>query len=279
VSSVDPGSLLAEMAERRRLVLFGMGATAVLVLAAGYAIVRSVTRELEVARLQADFVSAVSHEFRTPLASLRQLSELLAEDRVPNDERRREYYQALRRESERLHRLVENILDFGRMEAGAREYRLETLDARALVRDVAEEFSQEAKARGYDVEIQVEESLPPLRADSEALGRAIWNLLDNAVKYSPDCKTVWVEASRVSDRVAIRVRDHGLGIAPGERARVFDKFYRTASAKAAGAKGTGLGLAMVGHIVAAHGGKLHVESEPDAGSTFTILLPFERKIA
>jgi signal transduction histidine kinase len=276
VTSIDPGTFMAEMKVRRRLFWGGLATMAALALAAGYAIVRSVSRELKVARLQGDFVSAVSHEFRTPLASLCHLSELLVEGRVPTDKRRQEYYQALRRESERLHRLVESILDFRRMEVGAREYRLEGLDAVTLVRGVAEEFAQEVRDRGYTVEIQVEKSLPRLRADRESLSRAIWNLLDNAVKYSPDCRTVRIQASYTGDRIAIRVRDHGLGIARSEQERIFEKFFRASSAKAAGVRGTGLGLTMVRHIVVAHGGQLHVESRPGVGSTFTILLPSER---
>jgi signal transduction histidine kinase len=164
------------------------------------------------------------------------------------------------------------------MEVGAHEYRLEGLDAAALVRAVAEEFAQEVRDHGYEVEIQVEKSLPSIRADREALNRAIWNLLDNAVKYSPDCKTVEIQASYTGDRVAIHVRDHGLGIARNEQQRIFEKFFRASSAKATGVRGTGLGLAMVRHIVSAHGGRLHVESQSGAGSTFTIFLPFERDL-
>ena len=115
--------------------------------------------------------------------------------------------------------------------------------------------------------------LPLVQADREALARALWNLLDNAVKYSPQNKTVWVKAACENGRVAISVSDKGLGIAPHERKKIFKKFVRAASAEAAGAKGTGLGLTMVEHIVAAHGGQMHVESEPGVGSTFTILLP------
>jgi signal transduction histidine kinase len=277
VTSIDPARFMAEMTERRRLFWGGLAAMGALVLAAGYAIVRSVTRELKVAQLQGDFVSAVSHEFRTPLASLCHLSELLAEGRVPSTERRQEYYQALQRESTRLHRLVESILDFRRMEVGAHEYQLEGLDAPTLIRGVAEEFAQEVCERGYAVEIQVEESLPRLRADREALGRAIWNLLDNAVKYSPDCKTIEIQASCADDWLTIRVRDQGLGIARKEQGQIFEKFYRASGAKAAGVRGTGLGLAMVRNIAAAHRGQLQVESRPGAGSTFTILLPFERE--
>ncbi len=277
VASAQPGEELAQLAARRRLLLGGLALMALLALAGAYAIARAVNRELEVARLQSDFVAAVSHEFRTPLASLRQMGELLADGRVPSEERRQDYYQGIQRESERLHRLVEDLLDFGRMEAGAQEYRLRPLEAGALVRGVAEEFAQEAQERGYRLETLLPDALPRVRADREALARALRNLLDNAVKYSPECKTVWIEAACENSRVAIRVRDRGLGLAAGEQQQIFKKFVRVASARTAGVKGTGLGLAMVRHIVAAHGGEVHVESQPGGGSTFTVLLPIEKE--
>jgi signal transduction histidine kinase len=273
VIPANPGAVSAELASRRRLMVLGLVLVAVLVVVGSYFVSRAVTRELEVARLQSDFVSAVSHEFRSPLASLRQLSELLADGRVSGDDRRQQYYEALRRESERLHRLVEGLLDFGRMEAGAREYRFEELDPAALIQNVGQEFAQEVAERGYVLEFELDGSLPAIRADREALGRALWNLLDNAVKYSPECKTVWVEATQLDNRVAIRVRDQGLGISADEQPQIFNKFVRAASADDAGVKGTGLGLAMVQHIVTAHGGEVRVESQPGVGSTFTIVLP------
>ncbi len=273
IAGADPRADLAQLAGRRRLVFAGLAIMSMLVLAGSYFIARAVTRELEVARLQSDFVSAVSHEFRTPLASLCQLSELLADGRVPGEEHRQEYYRGLLRESLRLHRLVEGLLDFGRMEAGAREYRFESLETSALVRGVAEEFAHEVSEQGYGVEIIVNENLPRVRGDREALSRALRNLLENAVKYSPACKTVWLEAACRNGLVAICVRDRGLGIAPNEQKQIFKKFVRAASAEAAGVKGTGLGLAMVDHIVRAHGGEVRLESQPGFGSTFTVVLP------
>jgi signal transduction histidine kinase len=266
---------MAQLSARRRFVLAGFGLTAALIAVAGYVTTRAVARELEVARLQSDFVSAVSHEFRTPLATLRQLSELLADGRVQNEERRNQYYEDLRHESERLHRLVENLLDFGRMEAGRQEYRFDEIDAAALVRRVAGEFAHEVAARGCRIEVNAGDDAPGIavRADQEALARALWNLLDNAVKYSPDARTVRVDARADGDRFLMSVRDEGLGISADEQRRIFDKFVRGASAAAAGVKGTGLGLAMVQHIVAAHGGDVRVASETGKGSTFTIALP------
>jgi signal transduction histidine kinase len=118
-------------------------------------------------------------------------------------------------------------------------------------------------------------AVSPIRADAEALGRAVWNLLDNAVKYSPDRTTVWVNVSQHDGRVAIAVRDEGVGIAPAQRDAIFKKFVRGTSSDGHAVKGTGIGLAMVKHIVEAHGGAIHVESEVGRGSTFAILLPVE----
>ena len=274
-ATADPAADLAQLSARRRFVLAGFGLTAALIAVAGYVTVRAVGRELEVARLQSDFVSAVSHEFRTPLATLRQLSELLADGRVQSEERRSEYYEDLRHESERLHRLVENLLDFGRMEAGRREFRFEEIDAAALARHVAGDFAQEVAARGYVIKVSAGDHSIGIvvRADQEALARALWNLLDNAVKYSPDSRTVWVDARADGDRLLLSVRDEGVGIPDDEQRRIFDKFVRGSSATSAGVKGTGLGLAMVQRIAAAHGGGVSVTSEEGKGSTFTITLP------
>ena len=276
VSDVDPQGELARIAGRRTLWLWGL-VLLIGVTGGGFVIIaRSVMRDLAVARLQSDFVSAVSHEFRTPLTSLRQLTEVLLDGRVAAEERRETYYRALARQTERLHRLVESLLDFGRMEAGSSPYRLEPLDACALIRSVVEEFEQDSAANGYHVELQVDGlqgAAPTVAGDREALTHAVWNLLDNAVKYSPECRTVWVEVERAGSRLAIRVRDRGLGVPRHEHADIFRRFVRGADAKTQGIKGTGIGLAMVQHIVSAHGGEVLVASEPGAGSTFTLVLP------
>jgi signal transduction histidine kinase len=273
VASSDPHAEFAQLLARRRLLLAGMAMMAALVLAGSYFIARAVTRELEVARLQSDFVAAVSHEFRSPLTSLRQLTELLARGRVSSDERREQYYGVLERETGRLHRLVESLLDFGRMEAGRRQYRFETVDAAELLRAVVAEFQEEVAARGYHLELTVNGGPHLVRADQEALGRAIWNLLDNAVKYSPECQTVWVEVDRAGEKLSIRVRDRGVGIPPTEQREIFKKFVRGSTSEVATVKGTGIGLAMVDHIVRAHRGEVRLESRPGSGSTFTVLLP------
>jgi signal transduction histidine kinase len=271
----DRGSDEAAFAGRRRLLLFGLAVLTLVLLAGSYFIMRSINRERAVARLQSEFVSAVSHEFRSPLTSLRQLSEMLSKGRVPTEELRQQSYDVLNRESERLQRLVESLLDFGRIEARGFRYRFERLDPAALIRDIAAEFREKVTDRGYRVELALGGESPPIRADREALGLALKNLLDNAVKYSPECRTVWVEMARERGRLAIRVRDRGMGIPGPEQKDIFEKFVRGSGSGAAGIRGTGVGLAMARRIVEAHDGEIRLESEPGRGSVFTILLPLE----
>jgi signal transduction histidine kinase len=275
VESTGVESELDRVANRRALWLTGLAVLAALVIGGTYFIARAVSRELAVARLQSDFVSAVSHEFRTPLTSMRQLTEILNDGRVANEGRRLSYYQALARQTERLHRLVESLLDFGRMEAGTTPYRMEPLDAYAFIRSVVADFEAEAAGRGYHVELEIEGAEGTIAADRAALTNALWNLLDNAVKYSPECHTVWVAVQREGHLLSIRVRDQGLGIPVEEQEEIFRKFVRGTAAKAENIKGTGIGLAMLSHIVKAHRGNVSVSSAPGAGSTFTLLLPIE----
>jgi two-component system phosphate regulon sensor histidine kinase PhoR len=261
--------------QRRRLIVVGLGALGLLVVASSYLIGRAVSRELEVARLQSDFVSAVSHEFRTPLTSLAQFTEILTEHEEAPVEKRRAFHEAQARATRRLTRLVESLLDFGRMEAGARPYRLEPLDAGELAESVVRDFRQDVAGAGFTVDYTAPTGPAMVRADREALAQALWNLLDNAVKYSGDSRNVHVEVEKANE-VAIRVRDSGFGIGASEQKRIFRKFARGAAALDHGVKGTGIGLAMVKHIVDAHAGRITVDSEPGRGSTFTIVLPTSR---
>jgi len=275
VASTGDASETDSFTSRRRLLLAGLALAAVLVITTGYALTRSLAHELDVARLKSQFVAAVSHEFRTPLATLRQLTENLADGRVSTDERRSAYFQTQRRATNRLSRLVERLLDFGRMEAGALRYHFEPVDIGRLVHDVVDEFENVAPTSGHDITVGVDPELPNVYADPEALGQAFWNLLDNAIKYSPGQPAVRVDAVREGDFAAIRVRDEGFGIAPQEKKQLFRKFFRGSAAVSARIKGAGIGLAMVDYIVRAHRGHIRVESETGRGSTFTILLKLE----
>lgn len=272
VTSTQKSTTGAVLAQQRFLLL-SIAVMVMFLVVGTYFIARAIQRESETMRMQSDFVAAVSHEFRTPLTSVRQLSELLVHGRVPSEERRNLYYNTLLRESGRLERLVEGLLNFGRMEAGARQYHFEELDAAKLVYRVVSEFTPQLEAQGRHIELSG--SVEPLKidADPEAISVALRNLVDNAIKYSPGKPVVWVDWGTQHQYVAIRVRDEGPGIPESERRRIFRRFVRGSAAAATNAKGSGVGLAMVRHIVAAHGGEITVSSKAGQGSVFTMLLP------
>jgi signal transduction histidine kinase len=264
-----------EFAARRQLLLVLLFAVGLFTMAGGYFCLRMLRREFVLARMQSDFVAAVSHEFRTPLTSMRMISEALEDDRIPDPDRRRDSYHALSRASGRLQRLVEDLLDFRRMESGAAEYRMRSLNVADTIRNVVEEFRKEVESQGFRVYLQLS-GAPKIKADESAFTRVLWNLLDNAAKYSGESHDIDVSLEHDGARIAVSVKDRGIGIAPGERAHLFDRFYRTESARRAGIRGTGIGLAMAAQIAAAHGGKIVVDSELGHGSTFTLSLPVEQ---
>lgn len=256
---------------RGRLVVAALSVMLAFLLAASHFISRAVSREVTLARLQADFVSAVSHEFRTPLASMRLLSELLAAGRVPFETRRQQYYESLAAESRRLQRLVEHLLEFGRLEAGSRPYHIEPVDPRALMESVVADFLSRLGPSNCRIEVGGEAEAPVL-ADRNAMTLVLHNLIDNAVKYSGG-RSVRLYCEPEGDRIAFSVSDEGPGISADDQQRIFQKFVRGASAAATNVKGTGLGLAIVKLIVSGHGGEIRVNSQPAGGSIFTVILP------
>jgi two-component system phosphate regulon sensor histidine kinase PhoR len=245
-------------------------------LTANYLIIRAVRHERAIARLQTDFVATVSHEFRTPLTALRQFTDMLREHegQAPEQgkDRRMICYDAQSRATNRLTRLVESLLDFGRMEAGVRRYTFERRDCTEFVSQAVQDFRSPAEAFGHRVDFSGNGSAT-IEADGESLARAIWNLLDNAVKYSPGRDAIEVGLHRHGGDVRIDIRDYGIGIPAHERTAIFSKFQRGEQARVRGIKGTGIGLTMVDEIVRAHHGRVEVKSELGKGSTFTIVLP------
>jgi signal transduction histidine kinase len=276
VSLANPAASEELAASRRNLFVAGFVLMALVIGAASYIVARAVSRELGVARLQSEFVSAVSHEFRTPLTAMCHLTEML-EEGVASADRLPDYYRALGRESRRLHAMVENLLDFGRLQAGRRTYTFAHEDAQAFVSGVVDDFRERASASGRRVELDApadtDQPRVDIRADREALALALRNLLDNAVKYSPEASLVTTSVERATGLVRIHVRDEGPGISKDEQRLIFRKFTRGTAARTADVKGTGIGLAMADEIVKAHGGRLELASEEGRGSTFTIVLP------
>ncbi|MCC6395215.1 MAG: GHKL domain-containing protein [Bryobacterales bacterium] len=270
---VSVASLARERGGGRVVLVSGLALAFLAMLAAGFALYRATTREVALARRQSDFVSAVSHEFRTPLTSMRHLTDLLVSRSIASEERKAQYYELLANETGRLHRMVESLLSFGRIEVGAYAWHLERADTARFVQGLVEEFRLAPEARDRVVSCRIEEGLPPIQADREALSRALWNLLENAAKYSAAGSPIRVAARRQGNSVLLAVEDEGAGIPVGERERIFQKFVRGADAKQTGVRGVGIGLALVKRIVEAHGGTVRLESEPGRGSTFTLVLP------
>jgi signal transduction histidine kinase len=230
-------------------------------------------REVRVAELKSNFVASVSHDLKTPLALIQLFAETLELGRVRTPERAQEYYRIINVEAKKLTRLIENILDFSRMEAGLRPYRMEPADLRESLTKVLARMETQFSQGNFVVTTSIEPHLPRVLADEGAAEQAIENLLANAMKYSGDAKAIEVTARRANGHLVVSVTDHGIGISRREQARIFRKFYRVQRELGGGPQGTGLGLAIVDHTMRGHGGYVGVESEPDRGSTFSLYFP------
>ena len=249
-----------------------LGALSLLLAGGIFLTYRNVSKEMALARLKSDFVSNVSHELRTPLALIRLYAETLELGRLPSSDKQHEYYSIIRKESERLSALINNILDFSRIEAGRKEYDFRETDMRELVRNTLESYRYQIEQHGFTFEEQIGD-VPPLRVDREAIARSLVNLVNNALKYSQDRKYIGVHLYRENGYVKLEVVDRGIGIPPSEQHKIFEKFYRVGDPLVHNTKGSGLGLSLVQHIARAHGGEVVVDSTPGAGSKFTIALP------
>ena len=241
---------------------------------------RAASRAMRLSEMKSDFVSNVSHELRTPLASIRVFGELLRLGRVQSPGKVQEYGEFIEAESRRLSGLINNILDFARIESGRKSYTFASADVGEVVAAALKSFEVRLAPSGFRIEFQgPPEPLPPAEIDSDAVGQALHNLLDNAVKYSGDSREIAVRLGREDDSVAIAIRDRGIGIAPGEQRKIFERFHRVSTGLVHDVKGSGLGLSIVQHIVQAHRGRITVESAPGNGSTFTVYLPLSRPSA
>jgi signal transduction histidine kinase len=234
---------------------------------------RNVSREMTLARLKSDFVANVSHELRTPLALIRLYAETLELGRLTAKEKYQEYFRIIREESERLTALINNILDFSRIEAGRKEYEFQETNLAELIHSTLDSYRFQIQQNGFAFEEKISGDIPPVIVDREAIARSLLNLVNNALKYSKDQKYIGVSLYRSNSTVNLEVRDHGIGIPKNEQEKIFEKFYRCGDPLVHNIKGSGLGLSLVRHIARAHGGDVLVESAPEEGSRFTIALP------
>jgi len=263
----------------RRNFIFNLSLSVALaaVLLAGLAMVlRTASREMKLSAMKSDFVSNVSHELRTPLSSIRVFAEFMRLGRVGDPAKVREYGTYIEAESRRLTQLINNILDFSRIESGRKVYTFEEADLEQVVRDAVATLEVRTSSSDFSISFRAPEvSLPRMALDANAIHQAICNLLDNAVKYSGEGREILVSVGREDGFAVVAVADRGIGISRDEQKRIFDRFHRVSTGLRHDVRGSGLGLAIVKHIAEAHGGSVAVDSEPGKGSTFSIRLPLE----
>jgi signal transduction histidine kinase len=273
---LNPGKL-TQSAQTLKLTLGLLIGVLVLVIGIGsWLIVRDLNRQLTLARQKTDFVSNVSHELKTPLTSIRMFSELLAEQRVNDPAKQRSYLNIITAETARLTRLINNVLDFSRMEGGEKKYNFRDCDLVSLVRDTAESYRPHLENNGFKLECNLPSSVLPVRADTDAIAQVIVNLLSNAEKYSDSRREIEIQVSQRDGPLPcaeVKVLDRGLGVPRGSEEKIFEKFYRAHDSLSSGIQGSGLGLTLARQIARAHGGDVAYEFRAGGGSCFCLRLP------
>ncbi len=277
VAQKDIGDL--DLLRRKRMLNSLLIGGAVTVILGGLLVLgAAIRRERRLNALKSEFISNVSHELKTPLSIISMFGEMLAQGRTKSPAQAHEYAEIIWRESVRLGRLIDNVLDFAKIERGADMYEFEDeVDLGEVVERAIELSGRRVAAAEMTLASTLQEDLPPVRLDANAFTVAVLNLIDNAVKYAADGKKILVDLARKDDRLVLAVRDWGPGIAPDEHSQIFERFYRARAIRLKPIRGSGIGLALVQHIARAHGGDVAVESRPGEGCTFSIWLPIGGK--
>ncbi len=234
------------------------------------AVLHDMTKEKEVAEMKNDFVSGVSHELRTPLASIKAYVEMLIDGEADDEKTKREFYEVIQNEANRLSRLIDNILNISRIESGLVKINKQPQSLMVILKEALEVIAPQAKLKNITLDEKLTPAIYQTTADKDMMYQAVLNLLSNSVKYTPEGGTITVQTvvDETKRKVTTRISDTGVGIPPKDLPFVFDKFYR-AEANNRMAKGTGLGLSLVKHIVeTVHHGRIFVESHVGKGSTF-----------
>lgn len=238
-----------------------------------YLMIRNIRNALKIAQLKSDFVSNVSHEIRTPLSLIRMYAETLMLGRVPSEEKKNHYYQTIHHESGRLTFLVNNILDFSRIEGNRKTYRFENNDLNRLTQSLYESYSHYFVEKKIECQLTLATQALPVSIDTQAFEEAMSNLIENAIKYGNGQTEIAISTFVINGYACCSIKDQGIGISKSAQKHIFDKFYRVESALTQKTKGTGLGLSLVKHIMQSHHGEVVVESRVNVGSTFTLKFP------
>jgi signal transduction histidine kinase len=241
-----------------------------------FLIVNDLNRQVLLARQKTDFVSNVSHELKTPLTSIRMFAELLAEDRVTERDKQKSYLNIITSEAARLTRLINNVLDFSRLERGEKKYNVGELDLAALVNETVATYRPHLESNGFHLEFRRPDQAVPVRGDRDALAQVIVNLISNAEKYSNGQKEISVElagANENASQAEVRVHDRGPGVPRGLEEKIFEQFYRVPDSLSSGIQGSGLGLTLARQIARAHDGDVIYSAREGGGSCFALRLP------
>jgi two-component system phosphate regulon sensor histidine kinase PhoR len=272
--AADRDPALQDVLRKKRLVDSLLIGGAVTVIVAGLAFLAiAIRRERHANELKSDFISNVSHELKTPLSIISMFGEMLANGRTKGPEQAHEYAEIIWRESVRLGRLIDNVLDFAKIERGMGVYEFAESDIGEVVDRSIELVGRRLQGAEMTLDADIEPDLPHVKLDANAFTLAVMNLIDNAIKYAADGKKIELRLRRDDDRIALTVRDFGPGIDADEREHIFERFYRAKSVRLKPIRGSGIGLALVRHIARAHGGDVAVVPTSGPGSTFELWLP------
>jgi two-component system phosphate regulon sensor histidine kinase PhoR len=236
-------------------------------------VIRSVSKEMELAKIKSNLVANVSHEIRTPVALIRMYAETLEMGRIKDEEKKNRYYKTILAETVRLSQLINNMLDFSKIESKKKEYRMSKNDLGVILQQVLDMYHYNFEQKGFHIEKHITPNLPYANIDPEAIIQATVNLLDNAMKYSQENKRIGVSLEQQGQQLVLSVQDHGIGIPESEHKKIFQKFYRVGDSLVHNTKGSGLGLSLVSHIMHVHKGKVTIKSKPGQGSTFSLVFP------
>jgi len=264
-----------ERTARRANFFYGVLLTFIvaLMLLGAFLMARDISRESETTRLKTEFVHNISHELKTPLTLIRLYGETLQRKEDLKKDERKEAYEIITKESERLSHLINNVLDFSRIEMGRKEFDFKKGSLVQIVRNTLESYRYHLEKKGFSIQKEIASDLPEMNFDGEAIASVLVNLLSNAMKFSPKIKEVIVKLFEDNGNAVLQVADKGVGISPKDTSRIFKRFYRVKNEIVSETRGSGLGLTLVKHIAEAHGGRIKVESEPGKGSIFSVILP------
>jgi signal transduction histidine kinase len=241
-----------------------------------FLISRDVSRESEAARHKSEFVHNISHELKTPLTLIRLYGETLKDGRILSEEIRHEAYEIITKESERLSHMINNVLDFSRIETGRKEFYFKKGDLAKIVKETLDSYRYHLEKKGFSIQEEIETNLPPMDFDREAITSVLINLLSNAMKFSPEKNEVAIRLFKDDNSVILQVEDKGIGISQKEADKIFQRFYRSGNSIVSESRGSGLGLTIIQHIAEAHGGRVELESELGKGSVFSVVFPITR---